>query len=327
MRPRDLAWAHWKYCWAVLISMRILAHIHTFNDADIIDRTIAAVSRQTRPVDEILLVDNASTDDTLVSPSLVDVTVIRHETNLGTSGTVHSGFRYALDKGYDWIWVFDADSIPEPDALEKLLDLYANFPPDRKEEIGFLASLPRNQKDDEPFHGATFTKDGLAVARPQSGREYYACNVCIWSGALYRLNAVRRVGLPNLNYVLDWGEFEYGNRMMEAGYTGIIHQASVLHHNIRGAPSLDPVDIKLWFAVATVYEFPPIRCYYMSRNMLYFLLYDVSRGRLGLGRRVVWTVFKLTANFVLRPRRHRAEILACFRGIWHGVTGNIAARY
>jgi rhamnosyltransferase len=307
--------------------MRVLAHIHTFNDADIIDRTIEAVMRQTRPVDGILVVDNASTDDTLARPSLANATVLRHEVNLGTSGTVHSGFRFALDQGYDWIWIFDADSIPEPDALEKLLGLYASFPQHFKDETAFLASLARNQADDQPFHGALFTQDGLTVVRPRPEQQYYACHVCIWSGTLYRLAAVRRVGLPNPNYVLDWGEFEFGNRVMMAGYRGIVHQESVLHHNIRGAPSLNPVDIKLWFGVTTVYEFPPIRCYYMSRNMLYFLLYDVARGRLGLGRRVVWTVFKLTANFVLRPSNHRSEILACIRGIWHGVTGNIAARY
>jgi len=50
--------------------MRVLAHIHTFNDADIIDRTIESVQRQTRPVDGILVVDNASTDGTLDRPSL-----------------------------------------------------------------------------------------------------------------------------------------------------------------------------------------------------------------------------------------------------------------
>jgi hypothetical protein len=32
-------------------------------------------------------------------------------------------------------------------------------------------------------------------------------------------------------------------------------------------------------------------------------------------------------NFLLRPRNHGGQIRACFRGIWHGITGNIAARY
>ena len=63
--------------------MRVLTHIHTFNDADIIDRTIAAVRRQTRPVDGILVVDNASTDGTLDRPSLQHATILRNRENLG----------------------------------------------------------------------------------------------------------------------------------------------------------------------------------------------------------------------------------------------------
>ena len=101
--------------------MRVLAHIHTFNDADIIDRTIAAVLLQTRPVNAILVVDNASTDGTLERPSLKHATVVRHPENLGTSGAVASGFRFALERDYDWIWILDADSLVRPDALEKLL--------------------------------------------------------------------------------------------------------------------------------------------------------------------------------------------------------------
>src|SRR4051812_34400190 len=95
--------------------MRILVHIHTFNDADVINATIAALQKQTRSPDEILVVDNASSDDTLQQPSLKDVTVIRHPENRGTSGAVHTGIGYALERGYDWIWIFDADSRPEPD--------------------------------------------------------------------------------------------------------------------------------------------------------------------------------------------------------------------
>ena len=32
-----------------------------------------------------------------------------------------TGFAYALKQGFDWIWICDGDSLPEPDALEKLL--------------------------------------------------------------------------------------------------------------------------------------------------------------------------------------------------------------
>jgi GT2 family glycosyltransferase len=307
--------------------MRVLAHIHTFNDADIIDRTIDAVLQQTRAVDGILVVDNASADNTLDRPSLKHATVLRHSENLGTSGTVVAGLRFALEHGYDWIWVLDADSLVEPDALEKLLDLVAGFPPNVQDRTAFVACLARNQRDNQPYHGARFTRYGLEVCQPSAEERYYNCHITIWSGCLYRLDAVRQIGLPDPNYVLDWGEFEYGNRVMKAGYVGFIDQKSVLQHNIRGAPSLNPVDFELGFATARFYEFPPIRCYYMCRNMFYFMLYDFAQRRSGLVRRVVLTVFKLIVNFLLRPRNHGEQIHACFRGVWHGLTGNIAARY
>src|SRR5262249_50565144 len=146
--------------------MRVLAHIHTFNDADIIDRTIGEVMRQTRPVDELLIVDNASIDGTLERPSLRNSTILRHPENRGTSGAVYSGFTYALQQEYDWIWVFDADSVPEPDALEKLLDLYAGWSPALREETAFLACLHYDCQRSEPCHGGLFTRRGSAPGRP-----------------------------------------------------------------------------------------------------------------------------------------------------------------
>jgi rhamnopyranosyl-N-acetylglucosaminyl-diphospho-decaprenol beta-1,3/1,4-galactofuranosyltransferase len=118
-------------------SMKVLAYIHTFNDADVIEKTIAALLRQTRAVDEILVVDNASTDGTLDQSCLQHATVVRHPQNVGTSGAVGTGMRYALEHGLDWIWIFDPDGLPEPDALEKLLDLLAGWPRAQQDESAF----------------------------------------------------------------------------------------------------------------------------------------------------------------------------------------------
>jgi rhamnosyltransferase len=307
--------------------MRVLAHIHTFNDADIIDGTIAALLRQTRPADGILVVDNGSTDGTLERPSLKTVTVLRHRENLGTSGAVYSGFRLALEQGYDWIWVFDADSVPAPDALEKLLELYAGWPANLQDATAFLACLHSNVQDGVPRHGGIFSKRGFAIVRPGLEERYYLCHTTIWSGCLYRLAAVRQIGLPNPDYVLDWGETEYGYRLMKAGYKGFIRQDAILLHNIRGNPSLTPVDLELGPATFRFYDFPPIRCYYLCRNTFYFSLYDAMEGRFGLLFGYGSDILKLMLKFLLRPRNHGEQIFACFRGLWHGVTGNIAARF
>ena len=308
--------------------MKVLAHIHTFNDADIIDRTIEGVLRQTRPVDGILLVDNASTDGTLDRPSVRNTTVLRHSENLGTSGAVHSGFSFALQHGYDWIWVFDADSIPEPDALEKLLTLYSEWPSSQQNETAFLACLARNSSDGKPIHGQIFTRHGVNVVREPLDRRWFLCHVVIWSGCLYRVAAVSQIGLPNPDYVLDVGEIEYGYQVMRAGFKGFIYQDAVMHHNIRGSASITPARIKLGPVTLRFFDFAPIRCYYTCRNEVYFALYEAAQARLWLVlRRTMFGLTVLVTNFLLRPRSRAQQIRACFRGIWHGLTGNIAARY
>ena len=307
--------------------MRVLAHIHTFNDADIIDGTIAAVLRQTRPVDGILVVDNASTDGTLEQPSIKQATVLRHAENRGTSGAIITGFGYALEHDYDWIWVFDADSVPEPDALEKLLDLYAGWPQSQQDETGFLACLYHNLGNGLPKHGGIFTPHGIDEVTPQPGVPYYPCHFVIWSGCLYRLAAVREIGLPNPDYVLDWGEIEYGQRVMQAGYKGYVDQDAILHHNIRGYLTLTEIEVTRGSETFKMLEFPPIRCYYGCRNPIYFLLYEIGQGNRRLLLKMVRNVMMLPLNLVRRPRNHGKQIVACCRGLWHGVTGNIAARY
>jgi rhamnopyranosyl-N-acetylglucosaminyl-diphospho-decaprenol beta-1,3/1,4-galactofuranosyltransferase len=323
--------------------MRVLAQITTFNAADIIDRTIEALQQQTRPVDEILVVDNASSDGTLERPSVRNVTVIRHQENSGTSGAVATGMRFAMEQGYDWIWVLDHDSMALSDALERLLELYNRWPQRLQIETGFLACMARNQADNKFKYGDMFTRRGIEVVKPPVAERHYRCHAYQWSGSLYRIAAVREIGLPNPDYFVDIDDVEYGYRLMKGGYKNFVHQDSVLLHNIRGNPSLIPIDLKVGPMKVRAYEFPPLRCYYYCRNSLYFILYEFEKGRFGLLsgvlwrvrrsghvgpiRGAVWNVLLLTMNFLLRPRNHVGQIHACFRGAWHGVTGNIKARY
>jgi GT2 family glycosyltransferase len=223
--------------------------------------------------------------------------------------------------------VFDADSIPEPDALEKLLDLYATLSTAEQEKIALLACLPRSVDGRVFFHGTVFNDYGFTRSKPLPDVRYYPCQFTLWSGCLYRLDAVRQIGVPNPDYVLDWGETEYGYRVMKAGYTGLLHQDAVLHHNVRGYASRKPVEVKRGARTVTIYDYPPIRCYYSSRNIFYFTLYDFKERRLWLLLRTIFGVTNLVMAFVVKPRGHGRHLRASFRGIWHGLTGNIAARF
>ena len=75
-------------------------------------------------VDGILIVDDASTDDTLrVAEGLADarVRVFHHDENRGVGGAMVTGFHAALDGGYDVAVKMDADDQMDADELPTLV--------------------------------------------------------------------------------------------------------------------------------------------------------------------------------------------------------------
>jgi hypothetical protein len=123
---------------------------------------------------------------------------------------------------------------------------------------------------------------------------------------------------------MDWADIAYFYHVMKAGYKGYIFQDSIITHNIQGNSQTSR---NTTLGLIKFYEFPPLRCYYTCRNVLYFTLYDSAEKRFGLLIVGGLRQFVMIANFLLRPWNHGEHILACIRGLWHGVTGNIAARY
>ena len=86
-----------------------------YNAAHRLPRQIDALLRQTRALQEIVVVDNGSTDGTsaMLAERYPQVTVLRLSSNAGAAGGWAAGLTYtALEKRHDWIWNFDDDSVP-----------------------------------------------------------------------------------------------------------------------------------------------------------------------------------------------------------------------
>ncbi len=308
--------------------MKILAHIHTLNDDEVINISLRAVLEQTLPVNGVLIVDNKSSDGTLDRNFPKNVTVIRNDENLGTSGAVHIGLRYGLEHGYDWVWTLDGDSAPQPDALAKLQSLYAEFSQDWQDRTAWIACLPINVHDRKPRHGLIITPGSYVEGRPSKDTPWYRCDVSVWSGTLFRLDAIKKIGLPSMDYVLDWGEFEFGYRVQNAGYYGFVHTESVVDHDIGGTPSSALTRRRLGPLTVTVLEVPPIRAYYYIRNNLYFWLHEYrGPNRFAAVLLRLYKCSKLIVN-ALFVQQNRCKMLdACGRAYWDGIFGNIRNRY
>jgi GT2 family glycosyltransferase len=308
--------------------MRVLAHIHTMNDATVIEQVLDGLRRQTRPADAILIVDNASTDATLDRTFPENTTIIRNSENLGTSGAIRIGFAYALEHEFDWTWVFDADSVPEHNALEKLIAFFEWLSPVEREGVCFLACRLVNAEGEIRQEPVIFTDSTTKSAPIEPDAAHTECDYFIWTGSLFRMAAVARIGLPSADYVLDVAEVEYGYRAQQAGLRSyMIHDAVTLQDVGRG-PGI--VVSKVWSIGRWKFAFrevSPIRAYYASRNHLYFWLHQCQPRQPRRVFRAIVHALLAPIGFVLRPVSHRPQLIASLRGLWDGLTAHIERRY
>ena len=308
--------------------MRVLAHIHTMNDAAVIEQALEGLRRQTRPPDAIVIVDNASTDETLVRTFPENAAIIRNSQNLGTSGAIRIGFAHALQHEFDWTWVFDADSVPEPDALEKLLAFFERLSPSKRARVCFLACRLVNAEDEVRHEPVVFTDWSIERAPGEPGAGYTECDCFIWTGSLFWMPAVAKIGLPSEDYVLDVAEVEYGYRARQLGLTSYMIHDAVTQQDVGRSPGM--VVRKVLHIGRRKFAFrdtSPIRSYYATRNYVYFWLYQCQPRKPGGVLRAIIVGFLSPMGFVFRPVSHRPQLVASLRGLWHGLTAQMGRRY
>jgi glycosyltransferase involved in cell wall biosynthesis len=97
---------------------RTIAVIPCFNEEHAIGSVILKAKRY---VDEIVVVDDGSSDNTKEIACLAGATVLSHEQNLGKSAGVKTGFQYALDNDFDYVITLDGDGQHNADEIPALL--------------------------------------------------------------------------------------------------------------------------------------------------------------------------------------------------------------
>lgn len=96
--------------------MKYSAYIPCYNQSRLLIQTIESLRHQTIPPDEILVVDDGSSDDTAKSASEAGVRIIRHEKNLGRGA---ARARAILEVTHELVLGCDAGKILAPNFSEK----------------------------------------------------------------------------------------------------------------------------------------------------------------------------------------------------------------
>jgi len=237
-----------------------------YNAARVLPRHLQALTQQTRSLQEIVVVDNASSDNTdkLLAEQYPEVTVFRLPENLGAAGAWSAGLEYAaLQKRHDWVWTFDDDSVPQANALELLLngieELESSNP-----DIGMVAPLPVHAETGT-YYPPLLWRDGFVKPSEELlSQPVWFADLVIASGCLVRREVVEKVGLPRSDFFMDFIDFEYCLRIRDAGYKIAVISCAKSAHEIGNAR-------KVWLPGYTPIwpDHAPWREYYIARNMAY----------------------------------------------------------
>jgi len=98
--------------------MKVVAVIPAYNEA----ATVAATVQRTRTfVDEVLVIDDGSSDATAALAAEAGARVVRHPINRGLGASLTTGFAAALARRADHVITLDADSQHDPAAIPDFL--------------------------------------------------------------------------------------------------------------------------------------------------------------------------------------------------------------
>ena len=304
---------------------RVIACVLTYNRKETALLCLQALLDQTRPVNEIVILDNGSTDGTkeLLERegflARANLTFLRVEKNRGPAAGFAALFEAAYSRGCAWVWAMDDDVIPEPNALQELVGAYsANF--STPETVGFFASRVRSP-DGQPNNvpDVDNREEGFAPPRWAELLDQGMVRVrfSTFCSILIPRSTMDRFGFPNADFFYGGEDIDYTLRVTR-DIPGYLVGRSVATH-------LRAVSGKFHILTETDPGRIPLY-YYYYRNQLYlrraFLgryalmrfvalgLYDtlraVRRGR--IGRKMSVTMLRgLLAGFFFHPSSHAAS--------------------
>lgn len=99
---------------------RIVAIVPAFNEAGAIGGVVDAI-RAADAAYDVVVIDDGSRDETGVIARSRGAAVVTLPYNMGIGSTVQTGFKYALENGYETAVRLDGDGQHDPAELEKLL--------------------------------------------------------------------------------------------------------------------------------------------------------------------------------------------------------------
>jgi len=260
----------------------VCAVVVTYNRKNLLLECLDAIRKQTRPVDAIYIIDNASTDGTpevlkdngyiselpvsnlsepyeiehhinnLVNGNPIKIFYVRMHRNTGSAGGFYEGVKRGYERGYDWLWLMDDDGLPEKDCLMNQL------PSDRRIVTGPLVVDPETKL---PGRGYEKFEKFPYNTKLRLFQVLFPITVA-FNGFLVSREVIGDIGFPEAGLFYQSDDVEYSIRIIKRGYKIEKRKNAIFYHPV-GKEYKYLSDLKKYFVI---------------RNRIYILLKHYGFG-------------------------------------------------
>jgi len=242
------------------MSDTVCAVVVTYNRKNLLLECLEALRKQTRPIQGIYLIDNASTDGTpelllekgyitklppqnieepwekefiiqnLADEEEIKLYYVRMHENTGGAGGFYEGVKRAYEKGYDWLWLMDDDAEPKEDALEKLSLYFRN-----NNVVGLVNTVRLPDGSIAIYHRGRINFKSIfpLIQVPLDLKEYQKqlveIDMASFVGLIVRRNAIEKIGFPKKEFFIHHDDVEYCIRLRSVGKILLVPNSIIFH--------------------------------------------------------------------------------------------------
>lgn len=237
---------------------------------------------------ETLVIDNASTNDSVkkLDSKLSEIVLLRNSQNLGFTGGVNEGIRYALKNGADFIMMLNNDTRVDEGLVSYLLDGFEDpkvgavvpkiyfekgfeFHKNKykKEELGKVIWYAGGRMDWKNLNGENRGVDEVDVSQFDiEEKTELATGCCL----MIKAQIFNSIGVLDDRYFLYYEDADLSQRIKNAGYTILYQPKAIVWHKNAGSGGGSGSELQ---------------DYYITRNRLLFgMKYAPIRTKIALIR-------------------------------------------
>lgn len=263
-------------------------------------------------VDAVLIYDNGSSNAVEIA-DLVAAWDAAHlyagTENIGVASALNRLSSAAVELGADWLLTLDQDSVCSAGMVKELRRVATD-----RVAIAAPYIVDRNKLTVEDYNALVLPSVEHFSQAARRG--------AITSGALVRLAVWAEVGGYDDRFFIDYVDYDFNQRVLNAGYVIVRANRTYLLHEVgRAAKTWLRVPRKTLsgtWQLERFYAFGhnPMRCYYKARNRV---LFTRKHGRtLGVTHEGIWQLPQQMALTLLFEDKRMRKLLAFVRGIRDG---------